>query len=86
MKRFIFIFSMILVVFASSLASLAADNFPDLSRTSQQQAGVPHSAVQERFFYGYVPPPPIRHTWPGGYKVLFHEVMNTLMDHVIGRY
>jgi hypothetical protein len=37
-------------------------------------------------FYGYVPPPPIRHTWPGGYKVIFHELTNTLMEHITGRY
>ncbi|MGC8660305.1 MAG: hypothetical protein ACP5U1_14660 [Desulfomonilaceae bacterium] len=41
--------------------------------------------AQQRFS-GYVPPPPIRHTWPGGYKVIFHEMMNTLMDHIVGQY
>jgi hypothetical protein len=43
-------------------------------------------AQQPQAFYGYVPPAPIRHTWPGGYKVIIHEMMNTLVDHVLGRY
>lgn len=37
-------------------------------------------------YYGYVAPPPIRHTWPGGYKVIFHDLVNTLMEHIIGQY
>ena len=44
------------------------------------------SEQQVQPFYGYVPPAPIRHTWPGGYKVIIHEIMNTLVDHVLGRY
>jgi hypothetical protein len=35
---------------------------------------------------GYVPPAPIRHTWPGGYRVIIHEMLNNLMDHFVGRY
>ncbi|MEW6351742.1 MAG: hypothetical protein AB1646_22060 [Thermodesulfobacteriota bacterium] len=41
---------------------------------------------QPQPFYGYVPPAPVRHTWPGGYKVIFHEMMNSLVSHILGRY
>ncbi len=41
---------------------------------------------QPPVFYGYVPPPPVRHTWPGGYKVIFHELTNTLIEHILGQY
>jgi hypothetical protein len=37
-------------------------------------------------FYGYVPPPPIHHTWPGGYRAIFMEMMNTWSEHMLGRY
>jgi hypothetical protein len=64
-----------------------ADNFP-----AQQQAPAARQApaqpriAEGQTFYGYVPPPQIRHTWPGGYKVIFHELTNTLMEHILGQY
>ena len=37
-------------------------------------------------FYGYVPPPPIRDTWPGGYKVIMHELREIMLNHIQGHY
>jgi hypothetical protein len=69
---------LLLTVAASAVAQNAAPPVgPPLGGTAQVQ-GSPQA--------GYVPPPPIRHTWPGGYRVIILEMMNTLMDHVIGRY
>jgi hypothetical protein len=63
----------------------ASDNFPNPGPTPPQ--GHSSSAVQQqRLHYGYIPPAPIRHTWPGGYKVIFHELGNTLSEHILGRY
>ena len=67
-----------------AIPGLCAD-FPSQADTnSQLQESRPGSAQLR--YDGYVPPPPIRHTWPGGYKVIFHEMMNTLMDHIVGQY
>lgn len=46
----------------------------------------PNAGVQPQRFYGYVPPPPLLHTWPGGYRVIRHELSNTLADHIGGHY
>ncbi len=60
-----------------------AEDFP-AKPDQTQQATRPASPNQP--FYGYVPPPPIRHTWPGGYKVIFHELVDTLAEHMLGQY
>ncbi len=74
----------IFLVVAFSINAFAED-FPAQGKNAPQvQTSV--QANPQQPFYGYVPPPPIRHTWPGGYKVIFHEMMNTLMDHIIGQY
>jgi hypothetical protein len=86
MRCFLLIFLMILCLAGMSASSLCADNFPAAPAQSGQVQGPPPSKVQQKMFYGYVPPPPIRHTWPGGYKVIFHELTNTLMEHIIGQY
>lgn len=84
MRRLIFI--VFVAFFAVCSYTVAfADDFP------AQQSGPSHEVASlqsgpQKPFYGYVPPPPIRHTWPGGYKVIFHEMMNTLMEHIIGQY
>lgn len=56
----------------------------------QPQVGPPYVSgpgkVRPQRFYGYVPPPPVRQTWPGGYKVIFHELSNTLSEHILGQY
>jgi hypothetical protein len=60
------------------------------SQTSFPQRGIQKSHPPQKGapqpFYGYVPPPPIRHTWPGGYKALFLELGNTLSEHILGKY
>jgi len=85
MKRTI----LIVLTIATALGLLAtpvlAEDIPS-GGTAIQQPQAAHSAAQEKLFYGYVPPPPIRHTWPGGYRVILHELTNTLMEHISGRY
>jgi hypothetical protein len=83
-KRIVIICSLILVL-SSSLA-VYGDEFPVQAAANAPQAAVSQQVGAQQPFYGYVPPPPIRHTWPGGYKVIFHEMMNTLMEHIIGHY
>ncbi|HTY25477.1 MAG TPA: hypothetical protein VMC85_20270 [Desulfomonilaceae bacterium] len=83
MKPFVRTFSAALIVWFALVSAAAADNFPDRKMTAPRGRG---PAVQQQIFYGYVPPPPIRHTWPGGYKVIFHELLNTLSGHVLGQY
>lgn len=75
---------LVLSVFTSSVCSAAG--YPDVrsgSPAAKDRRVVP--AKPERF-YGYVPPPPIRHTWPGGYRNIFWELNNTMLDHILGRY
>jgi hypothetical protein len=85
MKRFC-TFLVFIIVMGFSLAAPASDNFPQYQATPRQPAVQGPSAEQQNMFEAYVPPPPIRHSWPGGYRVLIHEVMNTFMDHIVGRY
>jgi hypothetical protein len=86
MRGFLLIFLIILCFAVGSVSELYADNFPAAPATNGQVQGPPPSKVQQKMFYGYVPPPPIRHTWPGGYRVIFHELTNTLMEHILGQY
>lgn len=64
----------------------AAQNFPTQGTTMKPAPALGPTAAQPRLYYGYVPPPPIRHTWPGGYRVIFHEMSNTLAEHLLGQY
>ena len=64
----------------------AADNFPGQSPVVKQAPAPQAPGRQPRLHYGYVPPAPIRHTWPGGYRVIFHEIQNTLSEHMLGQY
>lgn len=72
-----------LALFFGTPASMAED-FP--AQSSQERQPQQRFGTEPQVFQGYVPPPPIRHTWPGGYKVIFHEMMNTLMEHITGQY
>jgi len=74
--------SLLLFAFAAS----GSDNFPQNPSTPRQPPVQGLTAEQQNLFEAYVPPPPIRHSWPGGYRVLIHEVVNTFMDHIVGRY
>jgi len=67
------------------LVPAVADNYPASDPDVKQQSPAV-SPSQQKMFYGYVPPPPIRQTWPGGYRVIFHELINTLMEHCAGWY
>lgn len=86
MRCFFLIFLTVICVAGMSASCLSADNFPAAPAQSGPAQGPPLSKVQQKMFYGYVPPPPIRHTWPGGYKVIFHELFNTLSEHITGQY
>ena len=65
-----------------------AENFPvQAGQAGPAQGPVgPSVQQQQQIYYGYVPAPPIRHTWPGGYRVIFHELFQTLANHFIGHY
>ncbi len=75
--------SLLVAVFVLSSVCFA-QNFPAPPSQSSPPQGP--TAVQQQMYYGYVPSPPIRHTWPGGYRVIFHELVQTLSNHMIGHY
>ncbi len=52
----------------------------------KQPAGPQMVQGKPQRFYGYVPPPPIRHTWPGGYRVIRYELSGTMSNHIAGHY
>lgn len=70
---------------AGTMAS-AANNFPSQPGPPATAPGPNLNAKQPQLYYGYVPPAPIRHTWPGGYRVIFHELINTFSEHLLGQY
>jgi hypothetical protein len=75
------------LLFAGTLVlDCLAENFPEVNSDAKNVERQSMSSVQKKIFYGYVPPAPILHTWPGGYKVIFHELTNTLMDHLTGHF
>jgi hypothetical protein len=85
MKRVAMIVCTILLMTAFSVvAAFAANDFP--SQPTPPVVVAKPAPGQPQPFYGFVPPPPIRHTWPGGYKVILHEMMNTLSEHILGQY
>lgn len=88
MNRLLAILLTVCIVASFSLSALAADNdFPAVGqKPSQAPKQMLSKSQQQQLYYGYVPAPPIRHTWPGGYRVILHEMMNTLMDHITGHY
>ncbi|MBI4962908.1 MAG: hypothetical protein HY913_06515 [Desulfomonile tiedjei] len=77
----------VMVAAALLVSGAAADNsFPSAPATAGQPPNPALSKAQQQIFYGYVPPPPIRHTWPGGYRAIIHEMFNNLMEHMTGHY
>lgn len=68
------------------LGGFGAADSPSSPSQALASSPVQKGDVRDRMYYGYVPPPPIRHTWPGGYKVIFHEIFHTLADHIRGNY
>lgn len=84
MKRIcLIIFIGIVLLLMAPYAS--SENFPAFGSSHQPQTVAP-SQAQQKLFYGYVPPTPILHTWPGGYRVIFNEMLNTLAEHLLGQY
>jgi hypothetical protein len=84
MKR-LAVICLAVIIAAALLASVTvADNSFPQSPAGAGKPGI--TKAQQQLYYGYVPPPPIRHTWPGGYRAIIHEMMNNLMEHITGHY
>jgi hypothetical protein len=77
--------SLIMLLSVGTALSLAQSPMGGSAPTGPVQAP-PVSKVHQQANYGYVPPPPILHTWPGGYRVIIHEMTNSLIDHILGKY
>jgi len=63
-----------------------AGDSPNAAMDSKQVGKVTPEQARQKLFYGYVPPAPILHTWPGGYRVILHDMTNSFIDHFLGRY
>jgi hypothetical protein len=85
MKRLLVIVCLVMAI-ASWISAVSAENFPATGAPAAGPRQPAATSAQQQRVYGYVPPPPIRHTWPGGYKVIFHELFNTLSQHMLGHY
>ena len=85
MKRLVIIVCLVMII-ASWISAVSADNFPAKNAPAAGPRQPVATSSQQQMIYGYVPPPPIRETWPGGYKVIFHELFNTLSQHMLGHY
>jgi len=73
------------VLFLMLSVSFAGDA-PATQGKGQKAPAAAASPVPPTVFYGYVPPPPIREIWPGGFRVIFHELSNLLAEHAQGHY
>jgi hypothetical protein len=81
----LFTLTVVLILALALSGAFAGDN-PAPRSGNQQVQGPPLSPAQQKLFYGYVPPPPIRETWPGGYRLIMHELTNILLEHITGHY
>lgn len=86
MKRVTKIFLTALVTSALLVPTVWAQGTPTNAPFPQRGPELSKVQAQQRMFYGYVPPAPIKHTWPGGYRNIWHELTNTLIEHMLGRY
>ncbi len=88
MNRLLVVIVTVCALASFSFSVVAADtNFPAVGQKADQPSKPTLTrSQQQQLYYGYVPAPPIRHTWPGGYRVILHEMVNTLMDHITGHY
>jgi hypothetical protein len=86
MKRVRFTFFALLIAVTCFGGTVVAENFPTGPSAVKQYQAPRGKVQQQKLFYGYVPPPPIRHTWPGGYRAIINEMTNTLMEHILGFY
>ncbi len=85
MKRLIIV-CCIVILALTMFSTVSAQNFPGTKAPAAGPRQPAADSAQQQMVYGYVPPPPIRHTWPGGYRVIFHELANTLSQHLLGQY
>ncbi len=86
MRRSATILLCAIVLFLVAVPVAQAGDRPDNRSQNASVAGQQHARQQGQRFYGYVPPPPIQHTWAGGYRVIIHEMTNTLLRHITGNY
>ncbi len=86
MKRVITVFVTALMALVLLSYAAFAENFPNAASASPGDSRLTKAQMQQQMYYGYVPPAPIRHTWPGGYRNIFHELFNTLSEHILGQY
>jgi hypothetical protein len=86
MKRLAVVLIALAVAVVFVIPSAGAEDFPSPQPSMLAPPVKPPAPGQQRLYYGYVPPAPIRHTWPGGYRVIFHELGNTLSEHILGQY
>lgn len=86
MKRFVLFCAVILIAAAFSASGVPASDIPSNDPQAKALRPSNQAETQQRMYYGYVPPPPILHTWPGGYRVIIHELFNTLSEHILGQY
>ncbi len=84
MRPFVIITLILMIATTPGLAG--AEGLPQLPPQEEPRSAHATPPEQQKMVEAYVPPPPIRHSWPGGYRVLLHELMNTLMDHMTGHY
>lgn len=86
MKRVMVLCIVVLTGVALSTAGvLAADNSSSFPPAKSSRPPT-KAEIRQQLYYVYAPPPPIRHTWPGGYRVIVHEMFNTLAGHILGQY
>jgi hypothetical protein len=86
MKRVIRIAFVALISVALLFPVAYAENFPNSASRMQPAPNLTKAQIQQKMYYGYVPPAPIRHTWPGGYRNIFAELTNTMVEHLLGQY
>ena len=86
MRRVALFTVMISLGVALAISGAFAGDRPAGPGGPQHLQGPPPSPAQQKLFYGYVPPPPIRNTWPGGYRVIIHDLTNILIEHITGHY
>ena len=86
MRRILLIVAILLTISLPDVPVSYSGDLPDgQPAVTRVPASSPPQGMPSRF-YGYVPPPPVRDTWPGGYRVIFHELFSILGEHIVGRY
>lgn len=85
MKKLVVLILAVTFMLANLAPYSSAENIPAQQKPAPAVRLAQPKIAEGQAFYGYVPPPQIRHTWPGGYKVIFHELTNTLMQHILGQ-